>query len=131
ERVAALPAQPLGPERERLARGIAKPLGLLRGHPGRAPEGREPGAVQDLVGVRVPDSAEEPWIGERALERVVLAAERLPELRRISLQHFEAARIERPQSGLALDDMQRRAFSRAGLGEDERPRGKLEARERP
>ena len=36
---------------------------------------REPRAVQDLVGVGVADAAEEPRVGQRALERVVLARE--------------------------------------------------------
>ena len=36
---------------------------------------REPRAVQDLVGVGVADAAEEARVGERALERVVLAHE--------------------------------------------------------
>ena len=41
----------------------------------RQRERREPGAVQDLVGVGVADAAEEARIGERALERVVLGDE--------------------------------------------------------
>ena len=45
----------------------------------RQRERREPRAVQDLVGVGVADAAEEARIGERALERVVLARRRARE----------------------------------------------------
>jgi hypothetical protein len=37
------------------------------------PDGREPGPVEDLVGVGIADAGEQAGIGERALEGVVLA----------------------------------------------------------
>ena len=46
---------------------------------GGAPQRRQARAVEDLVRVGVADAAEEPGIGERPLERVVLAQERSAE----------------------------------------------------
>ena len=48
----------------------------LVGEPRRQPQRRQPRRVEDLVGVRVADAAEEARVGQRALERVVLARER-------------------------------------------------------
>ena len=82
--------------------------------------GREPGAVQDLVGVRVPDPGEEPGVGERALERVALARQRRAEGGEIGVERLEPAAIERGERGGAADEVERRAPLRARLGEHER-----------
>ena len=58
--------------------------------------------VQNLVGVRVADAAEDVRIGERALQRVVLARQALGELRQRRAEHLEPARIERGQSAAPL-----------------------------
>ena len=50
--------------------------------------------MKNLVGVCVADAAEQPWIGERALQGVILTGESLSELLEIGIQDFEAATVE-------------------------------------
>jgi hypothetical protein len=50
--------------------------------------------VQDLVGVGIADPGEEVRIGERALERVVLAFQTLGECGEIGGEDLDAARVE-------------------------------------
>src|SRR5215813_64384 len=76
--------------------------------------------MQDLVGVRVADAAEEVRIGERALERVVLAAESLREGLQLAADDLDSARVQRVEAGGSAHDVDARALLRAGLGEDER-----------
>ena len=59
--------------RERRAGRVEEPRDLVVGELPRQLHRREARAVQDLVGVGVADAAEEARIGQRALERVVLA----------------------------------------------------------
>ena len=83
---------------------------------------REPRAVQDLVRVGVADAAEEARIGERALERVVLAraarAANAVERRRRAPRGRRGSSARAPLS--PRDHVQRRALLRAGLGEHQR-----------
>src|SRR3989449_5936996 len=85
--------------------------------------------MQDLVGVRVADAAEDPRVGQRALERVVLPGERVAERRQVRVKYLEAARVVRAQTGFATDQMQRGPPLRARLGQDDRPRREVEAGE--
>jgi hypothetical protein len=76
--------------------------------------------VEDLVRVGVADAAEHVRIGERPLQRVVLAAQRAGEIVEAGVEHLEAAGIvlrERRAPGRR----ERRAALRAGFGEDQRP----------
>ena len=79
-------------------------------------------AVQDLVGVRVADAAEQARIGQRALQRVVLAraarAANVVEARR-SARRCRPGRV-RASAASPCDDVQRRAPLAAGFGERER-----------
>src|SRR5206468_6009209 len=86
----------------------------------------ESGAVQDLVGVGVADAAQQPWIGQRALERVVLVLERGPERRGVGGEHVDPARIVLAQRPLALHEVDRRPALGAGLGQHERSALELE-----
>ena len=56
-----------------------QPVDLLLRHPLRQLRRRHPRAVQDLVGVGVADAGEEARVRQRALDRVVLARQRLAE----------------------------------------------------
>ena len=85
--------------------------------------------MQDLVGVRVADAAEDPRVGQRALERVVLPGERVAECRQVRVKDLEAARVVLAQTGFATDEMQRGPPFRARLGQDHRPRREVEAGE--
>ena len=88
---------------------------------------REPRAVQDLVGVGVADAAEEPRIGQRALERVVLARERRARTRRAWRRAARARRDRaRASAARAAHHVQRRALLRCRLGEQQRARREIE-----
>ena len=51
--------------------------------------------MEDLIGVRVPDTGEETRVGQRALEGVALTCERLAEVNESGIKDFEATKIER------------------------------------
>ena len=87
-------------------------VGHLRGQLHR----RHPRGVQDLVRVGVADAAEQMRIGQRALDGVILAAQRARELLARRLQQLEAAGIVRGQPPL------RRGRSRATPGASSRLR---------
>src|SRR5262249_21090206 len=95
----------------------------------RQRDGREPRAMEDLVSVRAADSAEEPRIGQRALERVILADEERAERRGVDRVHLDAAGIERADGVVAADYVNRRALLRARFREMHRARRELERRE--
>ena len=57
-------------------------------------ERREPRAMKNLVGVRVPDAAEQMRIGERALQRVALLLKRRRERVDVARHHFEPSGVE-------------------------------------
>ena len=75
--------------------------------------------MQDLVGVRVPDAAEQTRIGERSLDRVILAAKSRGEVAEVGVQHLESAAVELRERVRALDDVNGRASLRPRLGEVE------------
>jgi hypothetical protein len=76
--------------------------------------------MQDFVGVRVADSAEQVRIGERAFQRVVVLAQRPLERRKVRIENFDPARIVIRERGPSLHDEQRRLSFGAGLGEQQR-----------
>ncbi len=65
-------------------------------------------------------------IGQRALQRVVLAREHLVEFLERGLQRLDAAGIERAERLLAAHELDRRAFLRARFREEQRAVGELE-----
>ena len=69
--------QAVGPLGERVRAALVEALDLLLRQPRRELRRRQPRAVEDLVGVGVADPGEEARIGQRALDRVVLARQRL------------------------------------------------------
>src|SRR3954468_11528278 len=84
--------------------------------------------MQYLVGVRVADAAEEMRVGERALERVILAAQLRGEVAHLRAEDFHAAGIERVEPRV-VDEMNAGALLRARFGEDERARVEVEGGE--
>jgi hypothetical protein len=57
--------------------------------------------MEDLVGVRVSDSAEEPRVGERAFQCVVLAGESAPEVLEAGFKDLETSAVEKREVGLS------------------------------
>ena len=123
---AGLGAQAIQPVAERHLSGVVetRDLGLVELR--RERDRRQACAVEDLVGVSVADAAEEPRVGERALQRVVLGEERGAEGGEVGCQHLDAARVERAQPVLAGDDVQRGALARARFGHEQRAGRELE-----
>src|SRR5207245_1134876 len=88
---------------------------------------RQPGGVQDLVGVGVADAAEDVRVGERALERVVLASQRGGELVQVAGEDLHAARVVPGQCFAAVQDVEGGALLGAGLGQGERAGGEAKS----
>src|SRR5205807_6914741 len=86
-------AQTLHPLAQRRSRGIVEPHDLLVRQPQRQSHRTELRAVEDLIRIRVADSAEQAWIGERAFERAIGRAQRGAELRERRLQRFHSRRL--------------------------------------
>ena len=49
--------------------------------------------MEDFVGVRIADAAEETRIGERSLDDMALADERVAKAREVGVENFQTARI--------------------------------------
>ena len=86
--------------------------------------------MKDLVGVRVADSREEPRIGQRALDRMVLAGERGAKAREVGFEDLEPSARMLGDGLLAADQVEGGAFLRTRFGQYERPLRKVERRER-
>ena len=74
--------------------------------------------MKNFVGVRVADAAEEMWIGQRALERMVFSLQGGLKLREIRLEHFEPSSIVFGQCFRTADHVERCLPLAASLGED-------------
>src|SRR4029077_20542937 len=68
---------------------------------------------------RVADSAQEARIRQRALQRVIAAAERREKLLGPDRRELEAARVVIRERARPANDVQRRALLRPSLGEQE------------
>src|SRR5712692_1042881 len=77
--------------------------------------------MQDLVRIGVADAAEQTRIGERALERMVLALHAVGELLETGYEDVEAAGVHRGERRLAFDEVERSPALGARFGERERP----------
>jgi len=85
--------------------------------------------VEDLVGVRITDAAEETRIGERPLDCMALANERVAKALEIGIENFQTARIVGTEAVLAANDVQRRALvARAIFPTGLVPRGRQRSR---
>src|SRR3972149_134961 len=76
--------------------------------------------MQDLVGIRVADAAEQPGIRERTLERVVFGAKDCAEGLERSVEDLNASLRKGPESFFAADDMDRSPFLCRCFSEEQR-----------
>jgi len=129
EGIGGLGADAIGPFEERRARRVVEPRDFRIAQLLRHRDWRELRAMQDLVGVRIADSAEDVRIGERALERVIGRAQRRRERLEGRLERLDTSRAERRQPSFACDYVERGAMLRAGLGEPQPSAIELEHRE--
>ena len=110
----------LGPLIEHRHRGLEKPRYFTIRQAVRTSKRREPRAVEDLVGVGVADSAQDPRVGEGSFEGVALVCDCRTEVVEISVKHLETTRIVLRQGILSLDQMEGRPALRSRLGENKR-----------
>ena len=76
--------------------------------------------MQDLIGIRIADPAEDPGVGERALQRMILSRYRSNEGFRLGLGDLQPPRILIAQPLAPTDDVQGGTFLGPCLGENER-----------
>ena len=86
--------------------------------------------MKDLVGVGVADRGQEARIGQRALDRVALARQRLRNSARVDPGTSRPPRSKAPRRRASGDEMQGSAALRPGLGQHERSLREVE-RARP
>src|SRR5215472_3060743 len=126
---AGLLAKPVGPGPENGAGRLVESPDLVLLQPLRQRHRGQAGGVEDLVRIRVADAAEEPRVGERPLQGVVLATKRGGELLGSGLHRVDASAVQGAHLVLAAEQPQLRSLLGAGLGEDERAGGEIERRE--
>ena len=85
--------------------------------------------MEDLVRVGVADSADEARIGERALQRVVHAQERLAERGQGGLERLDPAAVHLAHGFFAAQEVDRGALLARHLGEHDGPRVEVESSE--
>ena len=83
--------------------------------------------MKNLIGVCVPDAAEQVRIGERALERVIVPAQGFNKRREINVQHLEPARVVPLERLTSLDDVKGCLTLRPRFGHDERSSVEVES----
>jgi hypothetical protein len=110
----------VAPEGEDLLRGREQRAGLILGERARELDRAHPRLEQDLVGVGVADARQDGGIGHAALERVVLARERLEEALGRGGEGLDAAGIKRAVCILSGEEMHLRALLGARFGQEER-----------
>src|SRR3954453_10633204 len=76
--------------------------------------------MQDLVRIRIADSAKQARIGKRPFDCVVFPRQRLTEAVQIGSQYLEPATVERQERRPTTNNVQRRALSRTRFGEQKR-----------
>ena len=127
ERVATLRPKPLDPASQRVHRRAMQAFDPLLIEMARQLQGRELRRVQDLVGIRIADSAEQPGIRQRPFQRVVLHSQPRSERRRTAGERVDASGIEIVQAVEAAHERQRGAPPGARLCQDQRAGRELES----
>ena len=84
--------------------------------------------MENFVRIGVADAAEQVWIGERALKRVIFARERFAELVETRIENFQTAGIMFPQRRFPTNQMDRCPLLGSGFGQQQRAIGKIEGR---
>ena len=110
-----LAAEAVGPLEQGAPRGLEESRALVLAELAGQHHRREPGPMQDLVRVCVADPAEQPRIGERALQRVILAREGGAKGCEIGGEHLEPAGVMVIEPVLASDEVKRGAPSASAM----------------
>lgn len=75
--------------------------------------------MENLVGIGVTNTAQEPWVSECPLERVVLPPEHIAETFQVGVQNFQTARFVGSQLPFPSNHMQGRSPFGARLGKNQ------------
>ena len=84
------------------------------------------GLPENFVGIGVADAGEEAGVSEGAFESVIGSREAGGELFEVGFKDFEAAGVERVETGFAFDDVKRGTFFGAGFSPEDRAVGEVE-----
>src|SRR5579871_1764788 len=82
--------------------------------------------MEDFVGVSVADTAEQAWVGERALERVVFRSQSFTESFEIGVEDVNPARINGFECGFVVEEMKRCTALGSSFGKNQRSVGEIE-----
>src|SRR5690606_32111850 len=124
--VARFGGEQLGPFPEQALRRLVEGCDLLVAELRRSLHRGELRLQEDLVRVCVADPAQDAWIGQRALERVVLRTQRRGELVEGGVQRLDSATIELRQRFLPLLQVEGGALVRRCFGEAQCTRREVE-----
>src|SRR5438552_17516252 len=82
--------------------------------------------MQNLVRIGIADAAEEPRIGERTFQRVVLAHQCIAEGLKGRIQNLESSAVKRSQCTFALSQVKGCTLFRSGFGQEQSSGRKIE-----
>src|SRR5262245_16439664 len=82
--------------------------------------------MQNFVRIGIADAAEQTRIGERTLQRVVLASECIAEGLKGRIHDLESSAVERSQCAFALSEMQRSPLFRSRFRQEQSSGRKIE-----
>ena len=126
---ARLRRQAPDPQFQRAASRSEEAVPFVVRQPAGQSQWREPGGVENLVRVRVPDSADDAGIRQRPLQSPVFTDQRRAEAGQIGRENIDASRVHGEQAGLARHHVERCPPLAAGLCERERSRREIESRQ--
>src|SRR5262249_8477360 len=129
EPLAAAAPEAFRPVDEGRASRLVQTGDLVVGQAARETVGRQPGAMQYLIGVGVADAAEQSGIGEGPLERVALASEALANPTERPVEPLPPSPVQPCEIPLAGHDMERGPLLRSRFGQEQRPVVEIERRQ--
>ena len=116
-----LAAQPVRPQRERIAGSVKQPRPLLLLELVRERHRRKLRCMRNLIRVRVANSADNSRIGQRSFQRAIFLAQRRSKCRQIAREHVNSSRIDRAQTLFTRHHMQRSPPLRPRFRQHQRP----------
>ena len=119
-------AEPAGPLLERFPRGPVEAREFFRREFLGERDGRQTRAMENLVGPRIPDAAQQTRVRECALQSVVAQREARGEFGERRRERLETAGVERDKTRFALHHVNRGSLLGSGFGQRERTCGKIE-----
>src|ERR1700693_2901823 len=87
--------------------------------------------MQNLVRIRVADTADDAWIGQSPLERAGFSRKSGAKRTEIAREDLDSSRVDGTQTGLARENVQRCAMRSTGFGKYKRSAGKIEGSQTP